>query len=117
MAMWIIISLLVLILILAVLCFVYTRSKKVPPDYYALFFMGIAWIVIGIPFENNGLLALGIVLAIVGIANKDKWKQNRRQWHGLTQKQRNTRLFLNIFVGVLVLATLFVLVMVKKGFF
>lgn len=78
---WVAISVLVLLLLLLV---VYRfKKEKREPDYRLLFRMGIIWLAIGLayplvfgrPFELSGLIALGLIFTIVGLANKSKWKE------------------------------------------
>jgi uncharacterized membrane protein len=49
------------------------------PDYRAFFIMGICFLPMGLIFTTvispafNGLLAIGIIYMLIGLANRDKW--------------------------------------------
>lgn len=48
-------------------------------DHYRVFFtLGIVWLPIGIATDNPGLLGLGAVFLIAGLANRSKWKKEPR---------------------------------------
>jgi LPXTG-motif cell wall-anchored protein len=49
---WLIMVVGVLIILLAVIFIALRRKRKVPPDYYSFFWIGIIWMVIGIPLGN-----------------------------------------------------------------
>ena len=53
------------------------------PDYRAFFVMGICFLPMGIIFTTSvnggfmGITALGLIYMIIGLANRDKWKNNK----------------------------------------
>ena len=64
------------------------EKEEAKPDYHTSFVLGIVWFptgialislsfAIGIPFIAIGILlfAMGITFLIIGLANKDKWKE------------------------------------------
>lgn len=64
------------------------EKEEAKPDYHTSFVLGIVWFptgialislsfAIGIPFIAIGILlfATGITFLIIGLANKDKWKE------------------------------------------
>ena len=120
---WMIISIAALILVLAILAMVVMirKKKNSPPDYYSFFWMGIIWMAFGAVFmigrnyEFNALFAMGLIFAIVGMANKDKWKKNRQSWKKLSKEDRKLRMYIMIALGVLVLAGLVAMLLVKSG--
>lgn len=82
---WILISIGVLIGILAIIAVFAMKGKKRPTDYYSFFVMGIIWLLFGIFMSlkygdslGNIFVILGALYSIIGLANKDKWKKNRR---------------------------------------
>ena len=103
---WILISIGVLILLLGVLAFLFQRKKKHKPDYYVFFIMGVIWLPIGFAMKNYALSAMGLIFAIVGFLNKDKWKKNHRTWSKMDKDERMMMLIVVIGLGVLVLAGL-----------
>jgi hypothetical protein len=101
---------------LLIIAIVFWKKKKnIPPDYYTLFMMGLVWFVIGFPLENHALSIMGIVFAVIGLANKDKWKKNRRRWSQLDPDEKKIKLIIMIILGVLVVAGFIVLVLKQKG--
>jgi len=112
---WIIISIAVLIGVLAILAVYFRRKKKTPPDYYAFYVMGLIWLPIGIPLENYALSAMGLIFMLVGILNKDKWKQNRRDWSKMSKQERKVMSILLISLGVLLLFGILFFILVEKG--
>jgi len=110
---WIIMSIIVLLLV-GVLILFWAKKTKTPPDYYAFFIMGIIWLIFGIPTKNYSLWSLGLIFTIVGLANKSKWEANRRRWKDLTDPQKKIKIVIIIALGVLILAGLVVLFLVRK---
>lgn len=110
--MWPIISIIigaVLVIFLAVAIILQRKNIKRPPDYYNLFMIGLMWVVLGIPFAFDGsyvFIAVGIVFSAIGLANKSKWKENRRTWKDLTPKEKSIKRIVIIFLGAFVLAGL-----------
>jgi len=103
---WIFIAVAVLIVLVGVAAIVIARKKeKHQPDYYTFFIMGITWLAIGLPLKNPGLWVMGIIFLVIGLVNRDKWK-DRRTWSGLTPVERNMKLAAIIILGVLALAGL-----------
>lgn len=91
-----------------------SRKKDTPPDYYALFNMGLVWLLIGIPFTNYGLSAIGIIFMLVGLVNRSAWKKNKQCWANLKKKDKNIRVIIIIILIVLFLITSLFL-MLGKG--
>ena len=62
---WIMISIAVILVILGVVAVVMTRKKKTPPDYYAMFILGISWFSTVVVLSlNSALTAVGVPLAM-----------------------------------------------------
>lgn len=94
---WILISISIL-LILGLIIFIYFRKKGVKrePDYRTLFILGIIWLPMGIPLKNYAFTAMGLAFMIIGLVNKDKWKEPEP----LTPEKRKLILVL-ILIGIL----------------
>jgi len=60
--------------------------------------MGLVWIGIGFPMKNYPLSAMGLVFAIAGIMNKDKWKENHKCTPSIDKKMK-----ISLVVGLTVL--------------
>ena len=100
---WILISIAVLILLLAVVAILIRKKHKTPPDYYNLFLIGMMWVVIGIPLKNHVLWSLGLVFMIAGLVHKKDWKKNRRRWKDMDKDERIIAMIIMIILGILVL--------------
>ncbi|MBN2112124.1 hypothetical protein JW707_03420 [Candidatus Woesearchaeota archaeon] len=113
MILWIILGLLVLFGIALVVLW---RKNSYKTDYYNLFIIGILWFAIGLPMGNNLLWMLGLVFMFAGLAHKKEWKENRRTWKKLSDKERKTRIVITIILGILVLVglVLFLLPMLTR---
>lgn len=102
--LWVVLGLIVLGLLVALLA--YNKKKKIPPDYYAFFIMGLIWAPFGAISRNYSLMTMGLVFLALGLANKDKWKKNHKTWKDLDSKEQKIRLLLILFLGVIVLVGL-----------
>ena len=114
---WILISVLVLfaLVLIAFIVLFLKRKKKIPPDYYALFVMGIIWLPMGVVFENYAFTAMGLVFMAIGLINKDKWKKNRRSWAKMSKEERILMVAIFIILILLALASVVVFFLFDKG--
>ena len=91
------------------------EKEEAKPDYHTSFVLGIVWFptgialislsfTIGIPFIAIGILlfAMGITFLIIGLANKDKWKEPQP----LPDGRRKYLIGLVVVVGVLLFLTM-----------
>jgi hypothetical protein len=109
--MWILVSIAALVIIgVILLAYAWKGKGKVrhETDYYTLFVMGVIWVIIGAPFvfiygfEFNALFALGLVFLIAGLANRDKWKKQKKV---LTARQKALLSVLLLITVLLVVVT------------
>ncbi|MFC2019028.1 hypothetical protein ACFLU4_03625 [Chloroflexota bacterium] len=87
-------GILVILLVVGILMVLTVRQKQregkpTEPNYRAFFLMGIIWVPLGIVsmvvyfifqipfFIGIPFLALGLIYLIIGLTNRDKWKQKR----------------------------------------
>ena len=112
---WIMVSALILIVILLIFAILYKAKNKgkIPkrdPDYYSFFWMGICWLGAGIPLavttNNWGLLGIGIIFTIWGLAHKKEWKKNHIKHKDLTPAERKIKSWIAIILGIIVLVGL-----------
>ena len=66
------------------------RPTRVP-NYRALFIIGLAWLPLGIIFQNNVFLGVGAIFFITGLSNKKKWDQYRK-WKALSPQEKKVKL-------------------------
>ena len=112
---WIILTILVLVIILAIVAIFVNKGKKTPPDYYNFFIIGITWIPLGMATKNHAFTIMGLVFMAVGLTNKDKWKQNHKTWSQLDKKEQKVKLIIIAVLGVLFLAGIVVYFLYNKG--
>ncbi len=86
---WIIITILVLLIIVAIVGILVNKDKKGKKkgtDYYSLFTMGAIWVPFGViihVYESESFLGglffiLGWIYLMLGLAHVDEWKKDRR---------------------------------------
>ena len=91
------------------------EKEEAKPDYHTSFVLGIVWFptgialislsfAVGIPFIAIGILlfAMGVTFLIIGLANKDKWKDTQP----LPDRLRKYLIGLVVVVGVLLFSTM-----------
>jgi len=112
---WLLIAILVLVILLAIVAVFVWKKEKRPPDYYTFFWMGIIWLIFGIPMKNYALSAMGLIFTVVGLAHKSRWKENRIKWENLTDKEKKFKIIVMIGLGVLLLAGLTLFFLTERG--
>jgi uncharacterized membrane protein YfcA len=87
-------SLIVVIILALLVVAIFVRKKYPrPTDYYSFFWIGVMWIIVGILmmlFADGDyfFLLMGVIFAIIGLANKKKWKKNRVRWKDLKKPEK-----------------------------
>jgi len=114
---WIAVSVGLLILVLLVLVLAFKRKKKVPPDYYTFYIMGLIWVIIGLPTGNIPLAAMGFIFMLTGLIHKDQWKKNKRKFSDMSRKEQKMMLILIGVLTLLVVAGLAAYLLAAKGLF
>ena len=69
------------------------RGESREPNYRVIFVMGITWLPIGIATKNYGFLGMALAFLIIGLLNRDKWKDEKR-WPDLSPYEQKTRIVL-----------------------
>ena len=113
--LWTIVSALIVAIAIGILTIVLVKRKEIPPDYFAIFIMGVLWVVIGVLTQNVGLIFLGVVFGCIGFLNKNKWKENNKSWKHLNKEEKFVRGAIAIVLGVLVVAGILAFYMAKPG--
>ena len=99
-----------LVVIISIVFLVLIAKGKIDrkePDYRAFFIIGISWIPLGLVLKNPGFWAMGLIFMTLGLANKDKWK-DQPKWKELPEAQRNLKM---VIIGILTLLLFFGLFM------
>lgn len=73
---WLIVAVIGVLAVVALAVLLLKRSKgeSTEPDYRVFFIIGISWLPIGIATENIGLVGIGVVFMLIGLAHRDEWK-------------------------------------------
>ena len=111
-----IISVIILIaLVVALVLNSKNKGTKKPTNYRVLFILGLVWLPICLLTKNNELLGAGLVFIIIGLANKNKWADEKK-WSDLTPKQKKVKLMVVFGLTMILLAGLLVIYLAKSGF-
>ncbi len=98
---WILMGIIILFLLAMVV--VGGRGKRQPTDFYNLYQAGIIWMVFSIPTKNFIFLAIGLLMSVIGMINKAKWKAHSRGFAKLDQKGRIIRaVLIGALLGILI---------------
>jgi len=115
---YLVLALLIGIALLAVIFAVIAFKNKGQigrePDYRAFFILGICFLPIGISTENTGLWAMGLIFAILGVANRDKWKEEPK-WSELDPQSRRTKFIIIGLLTIVLLAGLLFYILAKSS--
>jgi len=99
--MWLLITIFATLVIFAIVFFLIYRKKKLKPDYYMFFIIGLTWIAIGVPLKNYAFSIIGLILFIISLIHRKEWK--KRKLSDLSPAERKSKLILMIILGILVL--------------
>ena len=69
------------------------RGESREPNYRVFFVMGGAFLPLGIATDNPGFWGMGLVFLILGLLNRDKWKDEKK-WAELSPYERKSKLIL-----------------------
>lgn len=97
--MMIIIAIAVFILLLGAIAFIWKKNKCNNTDYYTFFTLGIVWTIMGISSKIYSLSIIGIVFLIIGLLNKDKWKE-RKTWNKLSKEEKRLKIIMIIVLTI-----------------
>ena len=104
-------------LIIGLGIFLVARKKgaKMEPDYRVFFILGITWLPIGIATDNPGLLGMGAIFMIAGLANKKKWKEETK-WSKLSPEKRRAKLIIVVGLTLLLLIGIVVYIVTNNNY-
>lgn len=105
---WIIATMIVVLLVVAIAVFMLRKEKGNEPDYRVFFILGVTWLPLGIATDNAAFLGLGAVFMIVGLANRDKWKEQPK-FSEMPEEKR--RLKIGLIIGLTLVLALAVVVL------
>jgi flagellar basal body-associated protein FliL len=88
---------------LAIFIAITQKSRKETPNYRSWFFIGLCWIPVGIVTKNPAFLAIGVIFTVIGLVNKNKWKEEKK-WSELTPAEKRLKIILLSVVAILLIA-------------
>jgi len=117
---WILISIAIVLILLAILLIIAFKNqkRKALPDYYNIFIIGLIWLaigVIGIFSGNNVFFIIGLVFALIGWAHRKEWKQNRKSWMNMENRERRIIAIIMIVLLIIVLAGIVLFLLLERG--
>jgi len=104
----------VAILVMLVVAVIMNRKRKFFPNYRAFFIVGITWLPLGVIMKNYVFSAVGACFLIAGLVNKKKWKEEIK-WADLPPDIRRLKLFIVIFLAVLLLIGIAAYFLTRQG--
>ncbi len=111
---WIIISLIALLLIVGLAVFVLKKDKTYEPDYRVFFILGVTWLPLGIATDNPALTGMGAVFMVLGLANRDKWKEQPK-WSEMDPEKRKFKMLVIVGLTVLFLLGVVAFILANKN--
>lgn len=105
MDIWIAIAMIALLLVVLAAVFLLKKDKEYKPDYRVFFILGITWLPLGIATDNTAFLGLGAVFMVLGLANRDKWKEQQK-FSDMPAEQRRLKIALIAGLSILLLVGL-----------
>lgn len=105
MEMWIVLAMIVALVVVGVAIFTLRKEMEQKPDYRVFFILGVTWLPLGIATDNTAFLALGAVFMVIGLANRDKWKEQPKLSE-MPEEQRRVKIALIVGLAVLLLVAL-----------
>lgn len=110
MEIWIVFGMIIALLVVGVAIFYLKKETEYKPDYRVFFILGVTWLPLGIATDNTAFLGLGAVFFVLGLANRDKWKEQPKFSEMPEEKRRlKIALILGLLLLLIVLAGVFFL--------
>ena len=95
-----IVAIAAVVVILLIFFVVARKQEKRPPNYRALFILGIVFLPLGISTENYAFTGVGALFMIIGLANKKKWEKQKK-WNELSYNERRLKITIIIVLSLL----------------
>jgi hypothetical protein len=73
----------------AIAIFIRMKKEKYKTDYFALFFLGIIWILVCLAMQKWILTIIGLIFAIISLSEKRNWKKNKMNWRTMKTKEKD----------------------------
>lgn len=98
-----IIGIAIIAILFAMIVIYRNRGQKMETDYRAFFILGVSFLPIGIATDNPGLWGMGVIFMVLGLVNRDKWKEEPK-WSDLSPEKRRIRFLIILGLTVLLAA-------------
>ena len=108
-----IIAIAAVLVILLFIIFVLRKQQKKPPNYRALFILGLVFLPLGISTDNYGFMAVSALFMIIGLANRKKWDKPKK-WSELSYTERRLKITLLIVLSLLLIFGMITFLIVEK---
>ena len=108
MELWIIIAMIAVLVVVLAAVFMLRKEKGNQPDYRVFFILGVTWLPLSIATDNTAFLGLGAIFMVLGLANRDKWKEQPK-FSEMPEEKR--RLKIGLIIGLTLLLALAVVVL------
>lgn len=109
---WIILAMIILLLVVFGAIYLLKKENKHEPDYRVFFILGVIWLPLGIATKNNIPLVLGIVFMVLGLVNRDKWKEQPK-WSEMDPARRKFKTIVIIALTVLLVGLIVAFLIAK----
>jgi len=119
--MWVIFGILVLLALIVLIIFRFTKKgKKRKIDYHNFFIIGVIWtgagIALGIGSGSYVLFIMGLVFMTLGLIHKKEWKQNiadrKKRWQNMSKKDKKKLMIIKwVLIGFVLLGLAVFLIM------
>lgn len=110
----VLVSILVGLILLILIFFLIKKNKKIEHklNYKVFFILGVIWIPIGVSTKNYVFSILGLTFLIIGLVNKDKWKDENK-WSDISPEQKKIKLSIIILLTTLLIIGIATFVFIK----
>ena len=113
---WLAFGLAIMVIVAGILTIILNlKPKGKSIDYYSLFIIGVIWVLAGAAIQNYPFSVLGAIFILVGLVKKREWEQNKKHWNKLNRDERRLVFAMIVILGLLVLAGIYVLLLIKNG--
>jgi len=111
----ILMAIIVILIIGLGILFVYKRKDpnyNHEPDYRVFFILGITWLPLGIATDNPAFWGMGAIFMVLGLANRDKWKE-QPNWSEMDPAKRKFKIFVIIGLTVFLVGAILAFLIAK----
>lgn len=99
------IILIAIFVLIALVIFLFKKKyiKDEKPNYKVLFIIGTTWLPLGVALKNPGFIIGGLILIIIGMKNKDQWRDEKK-WSEMSEQEKRVKVAIIVLLGLMVIA-------------